>query len=370
MYDALMSSATFNNDPYILHKLALSPLLPSATNEDLANSCEQIRSIGEQRFQTFLLQQGLAPMWDKKLESSEVNVGLTRAFKRTLHHSRLETVGTYMIHRHRLTELREILESTEIPHVVYKGAHNREYLYEEPALRVAADIDVLVPNDKKIEAIKAFKRHDFQVYALAEIISHEICLFKGNTSIDLHWDILRPGRTRVPMTESLLETREDYGTHWGMSDEALLFVMLVHPVFVKYGTAPQASLMRFIDLAKLLAKPDLNWRETIYLLDKAGLKTAAWITLNWFNMLTNIEVPEHVINEIQPGKLRNAYLTYWLNKNLSSQLLESPIYIQLALTLPAHDKFTDAIRAIRRIGSFRKTSSADLSTLLDRVNEP
>jgi hypothetical protein len=41
------------------------------------------------------------------------------------------------------------------------------------------------------------------------------------------------------MTNTLLEARQDFGSHWGMSDEGSLFMMLVHPVFTKYSTTPK-----------------------------------------------------------------------------------------------------------------------------------
>ena len=184
----------------------------------MVRACAKIPAITEDIFSDFLVQQGLAGMWDKKLREPGVTSTVSKEFKSRIHQVRLENTGTYLIHRDRLTLIREILEDANIPHAVYKGAHTREQLYEEPALRTAADIDVLVPDEKKMAVIKAFRKRDFSLYPLAETISHEVSLVKGKTSVDLHWDILRPGRTRVPMAESLLDTRRDFGSHWGMSD--------------------------------------------------------------------------------------------------------------------------------------------------------
>lgn len=362
-----MADLSTPKDPYKLHRVALSPLLPGATQDDIANACDQLVAIGEKPFSSFLQQQGLAPMWHYMLEQQDSTSQLTEEFKSTLHQARLNTTGTYLLHRHKLTLIREILDNANIPHAVYKGADTRERLYEEPALRPAVDLDILVVDEHKVAAIRAFKKNGFELYAAAENISHEASLNKGKTSIDLHWDILRPGRTRIPMAARLLDTRLDYGSHWGMSDEATLFVMLVHPVFVSYGTTPQAALMRMVDMAKLLAKNDVNWKEVIQLLEEAGLKTAAWISLTRFEQLTGVPQAAHIMSALRPGALRQKYLYYWLQKNLSSKFLNKPICVQLGFTLPAHDRWDDAIRAVRRARALRQSQEDDLSYLLENT---
>lgn len=357
---------SLNKDvPYYLHRIALLPLLPDASPGDIGRACQHLDSTNETAFLNFLRQQGLAAMWDKMLEDNDSAQLVSNEFKASLHQTRLLTTGTYLLHHHHIQLIKTTLEQANISHVVYKGADIRERLYNEPALRPSADIDVLVHEQHKIAVIKAFKQQSFELCPSATIISHEVSLLKGGASIDLHWDILRPGRTRIPMANTLLESRIDYGSHWGMSNEATLFIMLVHPVFAKYGTAPNASLMRMVDMALLLAQNNINWQAVRLLLDKAGLKTAAWITLKWYQLLTDHPPPAEFTSAIKPGKLRQKYLNHWLEKNLSSALFEKPVYVQLGFTLPAHDSWKDAFRAVRRARELRYTQEADLNTLLE-----
>lgn len=303
-------------------------------------------------------------MWDFMLEQNAVQQRVSEKFRETLGQSRRHATASYLIQRHKLTLIKEILEGAEITHAVYKGADTRERLYAEPALRPAADIDVLVTEHKKVAAIRAFEQQGFEFSTSENNISHEASLDKGLASIDLHWDILRPGRTRCPMTDSLLALREDYDSHWGMCDEANLFVMLVHPVFAKYGTTPQASLIRMLELASLLARHNLNWHVLLALLEKAGLRTAAWITLTWFELLTDVQPPAHLMQALKPGALRRRYLLHWIHENLSSKLLQKPVYVKLGFTLPAHDQWIDAIRATLRVRALRKSRETDLNALL------
>ena len=352
-------------DPYQFHRIALAPVLPGASKSDVENACKQTEFLEESEFLSFLMQQGLAPMWDQALEHAEAASRLSQHFRDSLHQARLHATGTYLIHKNKLALIRETLEGADIAHVVYKGADTRERYYSEPSLRPAMDIDLLVAGDHKMAAINAFKEQGFNFYGAKENISHEASLTKGNTSIDLHWDIMRPGRTRKPMTDTLLDIRQDHGSHWGMSDEGNLFVLLVHPVFTKYSTSPQATLMRNVDLAHILSGKNWDLGRVVQLLDEAGLKTAAWITLRWLQLITNTTLGDSIMEAVKPGPVRRKYLGWWLEKNLATRLLNKPALVQLGFTLPAHDKLTDTLRAIRLKHQADRNAAADLLEMED-----
>jgi hypothetical protein len=352
-----MPLATNKTDPlhaYPLHKMALAPLLPHATEKDLKQSAATGIALGESHFEAFLHQQGLAPLWDERIEQCNSELPLSTQTRNSLHQARLMGTGEYLIQRHSLTQVKEILDEAKLPHVVFKGSHTRERYYDTPSLRPAVDIDVLVHVEDKINVIKAFEAKGFEFYGVPANISHEACLTKGKTTIDLHWDIFRPGRTRKPMASTLLETRKDFGSHWGMSDEATLFMMLVHPVFAKYTTTSQAALVRLLDLVYMLEKEELHWPQVIIWLEQAGVKTCGWITLTWLEMLTGYKVGNAIMDSLKPGKLRQRYLRQWLASDRSTRLLGNPLLVQLGFTLPAHDKITDAIHALRQARQCRK----------------
>lgn len=359
----LSTKTQSEDDAYSLHRTALRPLLPHADGKDLSKSCAQIKQIGETRFMNFLQQQGLAPMWHRALHQAANHALASETFIETLHQSRLQATGAYMLQSQGLKKIKSTSESENINHVIFKGCHTRELIYDEPAIRPACDIDVLISLDDQIKAIQALVNAGYQVVPDPEIISHEISLVKGGISIDLHWDIMRPGRTRIPMTEILLETRKEFSTHWGLDNDATLFLMLVHPVFTKYSTTPHSSLIRIVDLAQWIETKKPDWKKIESWLEDAGVRTAAWITLEWLRQLTQIAPPESFIKCIQPGRLRTIYLRYWITKNLSSRFINSPFLIQTAFTLPAHDNLTDAIHAITTIQKEKKLAPTKMNEL-------
>jgi hypothetical protein len=333
----------------------------------LLKSCEYATASGEEAFTRFLISHGLAPLWSQYIDQFEGKLPLSQEIRARLHQYHLATTGNYLLQRHNLQLAGEILNSADIPHAVIKGSHARELYYDTPAVRPAVDIDVLVAAENKIPAIRAFQAQGFTFEALTQNISHECNLVKGNTAIDLHWDIMRPGRTRQPMVRELLDNRVDYGSHWGLNHGATLFLMLVHPVFAKYSTTPQASLVRLVDLAQLLHRHPATIEETAPLLHTAGLATAGWITLTWLDLLTDSPQARSLAAKIEPGIVRRKYLHKWLANNLSSRLQGTPRLIQLGFTLPAHDSLQGAARAMMQARHYRQEADTTLAMIQQQI---
>lgn len=340
------------------------PLLPGAIRDDLAHSLASIKhSKQEDVFFNFIIEQGLGPLWHEMLvRLGEENQLSARNFEK-LHQSRLHATGLYLIQRKHLQCSRTILDDADVPHVVIKGADLRECYYAEPALRPAEDLDLLVNSEDKVQAIRAFQQYGYQFYGTPENISHECTLVKGNASIDLHWDILRPGRTRISMVPALIQGRIDRSSHWGLSGGAQLFIMLAHPVMSKYTTTAHASLVRVLDLAFLNNAQSDASASALALLDTAGLQTAGWITATWAGMHVNDTSMQPLTENLAPGPWRQRYLQSWLSKNLSEKWLAYPKLIQVGFTLPAHDSTSDAQRALEAIIRHRRLGLSTLTSI-------
>lgn len=355
-------------DHYRLHRAALRPLLSPQVEMELRHSANLAAGCDESRFMAFLQQQGLAPLWHSLLVEHGPTQLFSAEFVEALHQARLHAAGVYLLQKSYLERVRASLDASGIDHAVYKGADVRERHYGEPALRSACDIDILVQEQQKTVAIRALRQQGLEYYPKRDNISHEVSLVKGGISVDLHWDIMRPGRTRRPLVAELLARRQDYGSHWGLSNEHSLFITLVHPVFTKYSTTPQASLDRQVDLARMLENRELDWQEVIQLLATSGLKTAAWITLRWFRLITGSGLADQKLETIKPGRLRQSYLNAWLQKNLATRLSARPICIQLGLTLPAHDTARDAIRAVLKKRQAAHRAEREMQRIARAIN--
>ncbi|KAA1188933.1 nucleotidyltransferase family protein [Pseudohalioglobus sediminis] len=352
-----------NEDRHAFHRAALKPFVPGTPTPRVEELVAGLGPGAQTPFTDFLLQQGMGPLWDKLLETQQAGEVFSTEDRQRLHHSRLQATGDYLLQHHNLKAVRSALDAAGVEHITFKGCHTREAYYPEPALRPAVDLDILVPPEEKLKAIRTLQGEGYHFHGKPENISHECDLVKGKIAIDLHWDILRPGRTRVPMADELINDKVDYRSHWGPSPAGTLLLILVHPVFNKYCNGPRSSLVRLVDTLQLLERYPNCLEEAIQLLHRAGLVTAGWITANWLQQLTGHEQADHMAALLQPGYVRRHYLEWWLRTDLSSRWQESAAIIHLGFTLPAHDNLQDALRATQTAREARKHGKATLKAL-------
>ncbi|MFV0278425.1 MAG: nucleotidyltransferase family protein [Parahaliea sp.] len=353
---------------FLSHRLALAPLVAPTHPHLLQATIHQLGTFGEERFLHFLQQQGLAPLWSELLgDNPETALHLAPEFLQALKKNRLDSTAGYLLQQQALPLIRRTLDGAGITHAVFKGAQLRESCYAKPALRPATDIDVLVSPADRVSAISAFLDQGFTLYAPPKNISHEVCLYKGSTYIDLHWDILRPGRTRIAVAGSILEQRRDCGVLWAPSEAATLFLALVHPVFTKHVTTPQASLIRQVDLALLLQQqqwPTASTAALVSLAEDTGLRSAAWLSLKWHELLVGgSDSLQGLVDALQPGIFKARYLNRWLRDDLASRLARFPILVHAGLTLPVHDRLRDVVRAVAVARRLRRQAADEVKYL-------
>jgi len=314
-------------------------------------------SIEPERLLVQVLAAGLGPLWWQVFESRAAWPDeADQALHRKLVATKLAAEASYRRQADALNVVRERLDAEGLAHVVIKGAHLRERVYPEPALRISGDIDLLVAKDDRDRAVVALVGLGFTLVSDSSTVSHEVMLVGHDVTIDLHWDLLRPGRLRVDLVPWFLEMRRDIGTHWGPSDEATLWLLLVHPVFTKYAPATAAGLLRVLDVAFWLREVAVDWEGVVDQLDRTGTKTAAWAMLGWVERLTGVTAPRGVLERLRPRGLRRRYLQAWIDRDFNNRLANRQWLVRAGYTLPVHDTVADAGRFLR--GLMRSKASA------------
>jgi hypothetical protein len=330
-----------------LHRLALAPFRADADACVIRESLRQALAMGENRFLEFLGENGLDALWHEALQRNDLAASAPEWFLAALKRARQLAAASYLAQRDALERIDAAFGAASVRYAAFKGVHVREWVYDDPALRPASDMDILIARNQRDLAARTLVRQGFELHPDAEIVSHEASFHDQNVSIDLHWHILRPGRTRTDVTDSLLARRRREGFFWGLDPTDALFTLLVHPAFAKYVSSPYALLCRLVDLSRWLRTRDVDWDKTLALLDHAGLKTAAWAVLGWASWLMGPVAPPDILERLEPGRLRARYLRYWVEQNLPSRWLRYPHLIQIAFTLALHDHPSDAMTAIR-----------------------
>lgn len=346
--DFMHSSHSETHRSYSLQRFALSPLLANyQCKESLGSNAVKPITLNEEMI-SYIFQQGLYGHYYSLLANiPKKTTSQTKAqemFRSRLSHDSL----VYLNQRKAILTLDKILNDIGIPYIVFKGAHTREILYRPPFLRYSQDVDILVSPSDQEKVIKTLCLSGFKSIANAEKISNDIDLRLDNASIDLHWNILREGRCKDTLSDILLSDRVRYDGYFGSTPENSLFIMLIHPVFRKYLTTPYAYLSRILDIHYWINKHELDWDKIYSLLDTNSLKTAAWLTIEYYRILTNYDLPAEFIEKIKPSWHKRSYFRFWIAHNLSTKLLNWPIVTKFFFTLPAHDTFTSQLRFLSR----------------------
>jgi hypothetical protein len=323
-------------------------LLPVNRNVEATRLMEALGRDGDDLL-ALIRKQGLAPIWHHVLQRHGLLTGLSEHIVRALAEDRHAATARYLAQRNALARVDGLFESANIRYVVIKGTALREALYDDPALRPAGDIDLLVTKHDRLRACALLREAGYRMELDPDNISHEVTFTDGIVDIDLHWDILRPGRTRTEMTLGILDRRQRIAGFWGASDEDALFLMLIHPAFTKYVSSPNLGLRMVVDFLYWIQKRSVDWPTVVVRLEQAGLKTAAWTQLRWYGQLTS--TTDHPLlsswaRDLAPGHLRRAYLDFWLAQDLPERWLQRSWCIQLGFTLFLHDSLKDAMRAV------------------------
>ena len=337
------------NKVYARQILALAPFTDNFSETALIEKFSKMKTKEKNQFLLFLLANNLGSAWLDKLGGTTIDaLWLPEPVKKL----RAESRGTAYRYLQQIVSLYKIshtLEQHSIPHAVFKGAHTRELVYRNQVTRPCGDIDILINEKDKEEVIRVLTSEGYVLHSIAQNLTHELSLIKGNISIDLHWHILRPGRVPKSLTAELLRYRTKYDKYWCLRDEDHLFILLIHPVFSKYSSTTQSGLARMLDLIYWLKTQPIDWKIELELLKRTGLCTAAWVTLQYLYIFTGVTIPEQIMIQLTPGRLKRKYLLKWLYTDLPTRLQKWPFCVKMAFTLFAHDSTADSIRFLKTL---------------------
>jgi len=130
-----------------------------------------------------------------------------------------------------------------------KGSHYAKALYANPAERPMADVDLLVMPQHRGEAERALREIGFEAFEAAPLIHHASVWSRGELTIDLHWNIVADGRSRIDFAQvwSRMTPGWPAGAEFLERTDALVF-HLVHLVRNRL----RAPLLHVVDTARML----------------------------------------------------------------------------------------------------------------------
>lgn len=338
---------------FALSRSALLPVCPGIGQATLQTALDD----GGPALESLIIQQHLAPLWHKRTQAA--------AFANRRRHA---AVG-YMKQKAAMEGIDALFEREGVRYAVIKGAATRELTHDDPALRTCGDIDVLVAPDQRVVAARALLGLGYRPRLDPSLLSHEVALRNGTVEVDLHWDILRPGRTPDGFARAMLARRTRHRGWWMLSEPDAVLLMLVHAAVSKHVSTPLLGLHRAADIALFWQRRDVDWPAVHRLLDACGLKTGAWAVLTWLLLLmTGPEMERQLaepIASVRPGFLRAEYLKMWLDHDLSARLTDRHAARLIGFSLFMHDGPAAAWHALAGWRRAQKTMSADTQVFGD-----
>ncbi len=311
-------------------------------------------------FARLLDREGLAPLWHAWIAEGDGRYAVHSELADELQRCRRAGIVRYLLQTHAAQRVSRSLGGAGIRYAGFKGVAVRERIYADASLRPADDLDILLDQEQAPAAIRALAEDGFRFQPERSIISHEAALCDLGASVDVHWSLFRPGRSRLDLTPRLLETVRPGTPVPALSDDANLFVLLVHPAFAKHVNGVSSRLVRAVELDRMLRLVTPDWSWILSLIDAAGLRVAAWAVLHWTRLLMDTPVDPVVLSYLEPAKAQRRYLAYWIDRRLPARLGGVPGLVQGGFTLVLHERPRDAMRAVVALARARAAAGPTL----------
>jgi hypothetical protein len=170
----------------------------------------------------------------------------------------------------------------------------------------------------------------------------------------------------------MLERRRRANDIWMQSGNDTLFTLLVHPAFAKHLAGWNMGLHRVADLLEWVRSGDFEWSLVRQMLGVNGVRTAAWATLRWTQLLAGKYAPAGIaemLRDLRPGRMRAKWIDYWLGQDLPERTARNRWFRLIGFSAFLHDTVYDAVRAGAGRRRALRRSRVDLKAFRDLLGE-
>lgn len=273
--------------------------------------------------------------------------------------------GMLLAHRLRavLDRIHPAFEERGIRYLAFKGLQFADLIYPDTNNRPGNDLDLLVHREDRARAVGAICAMGLPAQPNRHTISHECIFDAAGLEIDLHWHLVRPGRTRNEIADELLATARETHGYRAPDTTGSVLIMLIHPLLTGRPFADDFKLIRFVDLAFALRSLDPDWERILRILRDNGIEFVAWLMLTWCRQLTDQGAPDAILRQLAPGPVRRTYLRRWTDHRLPDWVIHNRAPSLLGFSLPLYRRCGDAVHAI--LGAYRvaREAEADMHAL-------
>jgi hypothetical protein len=200
-----------------------------------------------------------------------------------------------------LTTLVPALRKAGVRVAPIKGASYAKHEYAHPAERPMSDLDLLVPAASRRDAEGVLRSLGFELSPAAALMHHAVPFVRGSFAIDLHWNIIGPGRARVALED--VWARMTPGWPAGAERLNAIDALVFHLVHLARNRL-RLPLVNIVDCARLVERASpalaierarewglqvpvsLAWRLCASVLENRRGKPAGWLGPSYHELLT------------------------------------------------------------------------------------
>jgi hypothetical protein len=233
-------------------------------------------------------------------------------------------------------DVQQVLQSAKVKFIPVKGSVFRYFLYSDPAVRPAVDVDVLVPCEQFEVAHQALLDAGFIIKPKDErrpvTVSQNYersYTRKGAKTpgswLDLHSGFSQSARYSgdyQPVWKRAL-TLDEFTQRIGLpsqlrtpfTDEDLFLTpedALVHQFVHNAMHAFDVPLRSLLDVKLLVEKWEPKWEQVVAISRYWKLATSAYLTLSLAKIMLAAEIPEDVLKSLKPSWLKEKWLNLFI----------------------------------------------------------
>lgn len=187
-----------------------------------------------------------------------------------------------------------LLRKSSIPFVVLKG-NTIEMLYWNRDLRVASDIDVMVPLEFRYKAIKLFNKLGYYLDKDNSDENETVLLHKKYLPIELHHSLLKAKmfdnirELEAEMFRKPQIVNDNESIYYVPSDEAHLVYMTLH--LAKHIWSDVILFRQFLDVALFISGREIEWTAVEGMLKGIGAVESAGHIYELLRDVFELEIP-------------------------------------------------------------------------------
>ncbi len=316
-----------------------------------------LERVGLDQARSALAEHGLELLVLDALERQGTLARLGEPFLEALRAARRRAAAQHMLNEWAAEEATRVLDGAGIAHVIWRGLELSR-LYADPSLRPAADVDLLVAPGSRDAALRALVAAGWTGHVVAKNATHEVALTARGATLDLHWAVFRPGRSRRELAPLVLDSRRRAGGLCFADATATALVLLLHTALTDHVTA---RLLRGLDLDLLWQAGTVDRERLDAWLGDTGLMTAAWATALWVERSFGTPITQAL--EPPAGRLRRAYLEQVVALDPGRVARRWPGLVGAGFSLLLQDSPGDVLRAVRSLAAARRRAGRDAEEL-------